>query len=250
VVLGVPEYWSPEQATGAGLDPRSDIYSLGVVLYESLSGKMPFSSHSFSDMVDQHLHVSAPPLTIPGGDAPADLVRTVHKCLKKEPGERFASAADLDTALASLDAGAVDDAPTMTHVAQQATGRGRTVLAFASSAILALAVTVLWPAPEPEPEPEVGPREFVLPLEGPLIIEEPVREDVAIELTSEPVGAVVYAAAGGSPLGRTPVLLALPRDTHPTTLVFRFPDGERTSIDIVPDRPSAVHVEPKRRSKE
>lgn len=61
IASGTPEYWSPEQATGRPLDARSDIYSLGVVLYELLSGRVPFHSHAVVEVVAQHLHVEPPP---------------------------------------------------------------------------------------------------------------------------------------------------------------------------------------------
>ena len=86
-VMGTPAYMSPEQCRGTReVDHRTDIYALGVILYEMLCGRPPFVSEGFGEMV--HLHISAappPPRTI-DPTIPEDLERLILWCLAKEPG--------------------------------------------------------------------------------------------------------------------------------------------------------------------
>ncbi len=101
VVLGTPEYLSPEQAMGNPLDARSDIYSLGVLAYRMLSGVLPFAGPNARDYLVQHIGTAPRPLM---GAAPAlaedpDLAEIVMRCLSKEPKARFQTAEALVSAL-------------------------------------------------------------------------------------------------------------------------------------------------------
>jgi tRNA A-37 threonylcarbamoyl transferase component Bud32/DNA-binding NarL/FixJ family response regulator len=95
-VVGTPSYLSPEQARGAPVDPRSDLYSAGVIFFELLTGRKPFRSESAAGLVYQHLHTPAPRL--PAELAP--LQPMMDMLLAKNPAERFSSA---DEFLQSLD---------------------------------------------------------------------------------------------------------------------------------------------------
>jgi len=100
MVMGTVAYMSPEQARGQPLDARSDIFSLGAVLYELASGKHPFPGVSAVDVMSGILKEDPPPMEAPLSPA---LERIVRRCLEKEPSRRFQSAADLAFALQSLD---------------------------------------------------------------------------------------------------------------------------------------------------
>ncbi len=90
-ILGTPSYMSPEQAKGAGIDARSDVYSLGATLYELLSDRPPFRGKNALDTLDQVIREEAPPL-----DRISEDLRTiVITCLMKEPSRRYASAAQV-----------------------------------------------------------------------------------------------------------------------------------------------------------
>ena len=94
-ILGTAKYMSPEQATGMAVTPRSDLYSLGVVLYEMLTGKLPFEA---GDAADVHARHSALPPPRPGDTnpgVPEALDALVARLLAKNPEDRFRSAADL-----------------------------------------------------------------------------------------------------------------------------------------------------------
>ncbi len=98
-ILGTPHYMSPEQAAGQPVDGRSDIYSLGVILYELLSGHPPFMADSPLVIVHHQLYEQPQPLEqICPGLSPA-VYSVVRTCLQKDPNGRFQTAADLSSAL-------------------------------------------------------------------------------------------------------------------------------------------------------
>lgn len=95
VVLGTVQYMSPEQALGETVDARSDLFSFGIVLYEMISGKRPFSGAGNDGVLNQIVTVSPGPLQLPEGEAYRDLAQIIDKCLRKEKSERYQSASDL-----------------------------------------------------------------------------------------------------------------------------------------------------------
>jgi hypothetical protein len=100
-VMGTPEYMSPEQARGRRVDVRSDVYALGVVIYETFTGRVPFRSDAPVATLLMHLELM-PPLEGSGAAAiPGPLVPVLRKALSKEPPERYATAAELAEALRS-----------------------------------------------------------------------------------------------------------------------------------------------------
>jgi serine/threonine-protein kinase len=92
LVVGTPAYMSPEQCLGKELDFRSDLYSLGVVLWEMFVGKIPFSGATVASMIQQQLHTAAPPLQDFRTDIPPEVNNIVMACLEKDPLRRPASA--------------------------------------------------------------------------------------------------------------------------------------------------------------
>ena len=97
-VMGTVDYMSPEQARGEEVDHRSDIFSLGTLLYEMLTGVKPFHRDSAPETLTAVLREDPTPRspdTVSGGRMPAALERVVLRCLEKKPAERFQSASDL-----------------------------------------------------------------------------------------------------------------------------------------------------------
>jgi serine/threonine protein kinase len=100
--LGTPSYMSPEQAMGLPLDERSDVYSLGILLFELSAGKLPFPARTLSEAIRFHTKEPPPPPHTIVPDFPASLENVILKALAKDPAGRYQSARDLAQALENL----------------------------------------------------------------------------------------------------------------------------------------------------
>ena len=102
MLIGTPEYLSPEQATGAPIDNRSDIYSLGIVLFQLLSGRVPFSGTTPVAVAIKHATEEPPSLAPLNPDVPPGVEKVILKALAKKPEQRYAKAGDLARALRAV----------------------------------------------------------------------------------------------------------------------------------------------------
>ncbi|MBA3846909.1 MAG: protein kinase, partial [Planctomycetes bacterium] len=111
VVMGTVSYFSPEQGRGERTDPRSDLYSLGVVFFELLTGKLPFTGESATSVIYQHIHeVPKAPRDV-DGSIPAAYNAIVMRCLEKRAERRYQSAAELVADLEGVDSGSRASSP-------------------------------------------------------------------------------------------------------------------------------------------
>ena len=99
-VIGTPRYMSPEQARGGQLDGRSDIYSMGVLLYQMATGSLPFQATDAASLMYMHVHETPEPPDVRNAEVPDWLRDIILKCLAKNPDDRFATADELGNALA------------------------------------------------------------------------------------------------------------------------------------------------------
>jgi len=167
-MLGTAAYMSPEQARGQKVDARSDLFSLGVVLYESLSGRSPFRRATLLDSASAVLHDDPPPLAASAPQCPPALESIVRRCLEKRPEERFSSAHDLALALeaSSWPQSVPTGAPPA--VTRRRSGR-RLALAGAAVVVVAAALVAGWFATKRSDEaaPALDPdRVVVTPFEN------------------------------------------------------------------------------------
>ena len=101
-LVGTALYMSPEQICGEPADARTDIFGLGVVLYEMLTGTRPFERLTVGETMSATLHADAPPMNAFGANVPAALERVVRRCLEKDRGERVQAAYDLAFELSEI----------------------------------------------------------------------------------------------------------------------------------------------------
>lgn len=99
ILMGTPAYMSPEQCRGKKLDERSDLYALGLVLYEMMTGYLPFQATSLRDAVREHLYTAPPLPRMLAPDIPASVEQIVLRCLAKRPEDRYDTVTDLARAL-------------------------------------------------------------------------------------------------------------------------------------------------------
>jgi beta-lactam-binding protein with PASTA domain len=123
-IVGTAQYLSPEQARGAPVDPRSDLYSLGVVLYEMLTGKVPFTGDTPVEIAMKHLSQVPKPPSEWRPDVPHDLDAVVMRALAKDPEQRYGSAEEMDADLARVARGVSVSRETEDAMTQVLAGAG------------------------------------------------------------------------------------------------------------------------------
>jgi serine/threonine-protein kinase len=101
-VVGTLQYVAPEQALGAGIDPRTDIFSLGVVMYEMIAGVPPFRGESLRLLLRQILDTDPPPLMREGVNLPRLLIDLVNRALRKDPEERPGQVGEIAATLSAI----------------------------------------------------------------------------------------------------------------------------------------------------
>ena len=121
-VFGTPAYMSPEQAEGRPADHRTDIFSLGIMLYEMATGRRPFTGDSPMLVISSLIKDAPPPVAPQRPDLPADVDRILRRCLAKDPARRYQTALDLKTELEELPRSASSSPPILVPVRRSRIG--------------------------------------------------------------------------------------------------------------------------------
>ena len=272
-LMGTPLYMSPEQCKGAGtLDHRTDIYSLGVMLFEMLAGRPPFIAEGVGELFAKHMLEEAPPLLDFAPHVPPHMAAAVMKSLQKEPRDRFESMEEFRKALvgevklAGVPARAGAPRASMTAV-QTMSPKAATTLSSASSEIdgdlaptrrswkvpaivggVAAAAIVAFVA-MPKGNKETAAPQAALPAPAPPApvappppVAPPAPKTVTLRFEAEPSGAHLFAKKDGKDLGEIPVELQLPKGTSASDYVFRLAGYKDVSLAAKPNADRTMHV--------
>ena len=146
--VGTFPYMAPEQLLGEKLDPRTDIYAAGNVLYEMATGRRPFADEQGSRLVEGILHEAPQPPHALNGKISAAFENVILKCLEKEPETRYQSANELAVDLKRLGSGSVASAPRIATLHQQREKRwGNRFLIIAALLVVAVALAIVLKSP-------------------------------------------------------------------------------------------------------
>jgi eukaryotic-like serine/threonine-protein kinase len=142
-IVGTAQYLSPEQARGKPVDQRSDLYSLGIVLYELLTGKVPFTGDAAVEIAMKHLNAVPDPPSKLRPEISHDLDAVVMRALAKDPDQRYSSAEEMDADLARVARGAAVSSRTEEAMTQVLSGGG------SSTAATTISPPLVAPPPAP-----------------------------------------------------------------------------------------------------
>jgi serine/threonine-protein kinase len=248
-LFGTPSYMSPEQIKGEKVDPRTDVYSLGLTLYEMLSGVQPFKGNNYSAIITKKLTESLPPLKKIMPDCPQRLIAAVNKMTDRSVGRRFQSMDDLVEELAafseesgaSLGENALADylskdaeVQPVREIRGAPTKRSRTPLYAAVLALLSILVVFTGLKLKPRKSLEI----VQIPLPG--YVKEAVLETGTVFVTSDPAGASIVVD-GVAKQSTTPASIAdLEPGDHEVSVILNGYRTETRTVSVGVEETSRV----------
>jgi serine/threonine protein kinase len=154
IVMGTAGYMAPEQVRGKTADHRSDIFAFGTILYEMVTGRQTFRKPTSAETMTAILNEDPPSISQVTATAPPELQRVVHRCLEKNPEQRFQSASDMAFALEALsDSGNTTSSGSHAHLGESASRRGMAMAGAALVVLLGAAVLAyFWMRPSAVPK--------------------------------------------------------------------------------------------------
>jgi serine/threonine-protein kinase len=246
--IGTAAYMAPEQASGGSVDRRADVYSLGVLLFEMVTGRHPFPSATDSEYVLRHAEDKPPRPSKLASKCPPALDDVILRCLAKKPEQRFSDAAQVATALRLVDVRAGGSKAGAILVAAFVVGGAAAAAYLVVPRFLQKepeAVAATQPETAPARQPDV-PAPVEKPTEQPTEAapsEQPEQAQpevpaqdmpsiVEISITSKPAGASVFRAGETVALGVTPFSVQLPRSDTPTHMRFEMKGRAAKTIEV------------------
>jgi eukaryotic-like serine/threonine-protein kinase len=236
-VLGTPPYMSPEQFTGKALDVRSDIYSLGVMVYEMLTGELPFEANTAWEWATAHM--TAQPrdfaATSAGSAVPKAVRDVVLKAMAKDPAQRQASATEFDRQLADAIARPRTAAAIDVAAATQAMPQAPSGVAVAATAAMPMPTPA---SPGPVALPPAPPRERSEGGKGPILALSGVGAVLLIAM-----GVVMLRSRDDTP-DTTPLAGATPEQPPPAVIAPEVPKQSVSGSEPTPEPTPAPPDEP------
>ncbi len=227
-ILGTPQYMSPEQAGAKPVDRRTDIYSMGVILYEMVTGRVPLDAETYGEMVIKHLTVMPPSPTelrdLPQG-IPGELEDLIMQCLEKNPNKRPQDMQEIGRRLELVGRAESLELDALDIAAPRKKRRVRIAVLLLVFLVCVLAGFVLVshlggerPRPQPPPETVTAPEEV-----GEFMPLEPIElQKIEVSFDSTPRGAEVYREGSPDPLGTTPFSATFDPESEPENFEFRL----------------------------
>ncbi len=255
-VFGTPHYMAPEQCAGTHVDARADIYALGVMLYEMVSGSVPFEADNWMAILSLHLYEPPQMLSeqLLAKDVPQALEAIIMKCLAKDPNHRYQSMNALMADLERVSHGVRHpkelglNLKTLQRFSRPGEIPGTSQSGASrwlpvAGAILALSLVgagIAVGMMVTRHNETVLPASVEQPLPAPSAQAKPVAVSEAVRVSSEPAQAQILEA--GLLLGSTPMDIPRPVDGAERDLEFRKPGFVVQRVRIVATTPDAVHV--------
>jgi len=273
MIFGTPEYMSPEQAQGNKPDHRVDIYAVGVIMYELLTGNVPFKADTFMGILTKHIFENPvpPSQAAPEAQIPHEVEQIILKAMAKDRAERFQSMTELSAAIAQASgrmtrptgdhaeqpprrisspsqtySPLIQTRGTVTEIPPPPRKRLPLVIGVIVAVVVlggvAAAVMMRGGDPSPGPDPsKKDPVPVVTPAGKPDATV--VAATVKVRISSSPAGAEVFRGGllpGKKPEGITPAVVKLPRNDRKVAFTLRLDGYQDGTIEVVPDREKEV----------
>ncbi|MBV8761726.1 MAG: serine/threonine protein kinase [Deltaproteobacteria bacterium] len=226
--LGTAAYMAPEQAAGRPVDGRADVYSLGVLLFEMITGRHPFASETDAEYLVRHAEETPPRPGKLAPRCPPALEACILRCLEKDPKDRYPDAATVAKVLRAVDPNA--------RTSRGGAGKvvaGLVIIAAAAAGAFYVATHRPGETANATPAPAAAP---VVVAKEPATAPAPAAPStpavVSIDVVSTPAGAKAYRLGETVPLGTTPFTVDLPRSDTPIEIRFELAGYEPKEVQV------------------